>query len=342
MFTPIDRLPQFDPEARTKYQERWDDQDGQTLRETILAMIRVGAGEDFLQGDFEAGRLGFLENMHDLKGLNIFQEQFNFPGGDTFENIDLSYAQLWHSSFTNAVFMTNMAFTKAYNCEFKSCIFTFNHAYGATFEKCRFVECEFVENNTFTNCSLRDVAFENCFMPTRVFFDCSFDQLTRIGDSASEPFRMKPDSFPVDPKKLSDVLGGIEEAYRAGGVTTRAREYFFRRMQAVTRYNSDTRLARGFGFLKEWLAGYGVRPFRVLGAMFGALLISATAFSIAVGNADGMMLAAGALFTFGAKAHLLDGLGLMYQVLYVLTAFVGISLTAMFITVLANVWFREP
>jgi hypothetical protein len=112
-------------------------------------------------------------------------------------------------------------------------------------------------------------------------------------------------------------------------------------MQAVTRHNSDTRLARGFGFSKEWLAGYGVRPFRVLAAMLGALLISATAFSIALGNADGLLLAAGALFTFGAKADLLDGLGLMYRVLYVFTAFAGISLTAMFITVLANVWFRE-
>ena len=72
-------------------------------------------------------------------------------------------------------------------------------------------------------------------------------------------------------------------------------------MQAVTRHNSDTWLAKGFGFLKEWLAGYGVRPFRVLGMMFGALLISASAFSLALGNADGIMLAAGALFTFGAK-----------------------------------------
>ena len=112
---------------------------------------------------------------------------------------------------------------------------------------------------------------------------------------------MKPGFFPVDPRKLSDVFGGIEDAYRAGGVTTQAREYFFRGMQAVTRHNSDTWLAKGFGFLKEWLAGYGVRPFRVLGMMFGALLISASAFSLALGNADGIMLAAGALFTFGAK-----------------------------------------
>ena len=50
-------------------------------------------------------------------------------GGDTFENIDFSYARFWHSSFTNGVLLTNMAFTKAYNCEFKRCIFTFNEGF---------------------------------------------------------------------------------------------------------------------------------------------------------------------------------------------------------------------
>lgn len=61
-------------------------------------MIRAGAGEDFLQGDFEQGQLSLLEDMWDLKGLNIFDEQFKFPGGDTFENIDFSYAEFRHSA----------------------------------------------------------------------------------------------------------------------------------------------------------------------------------------------------------------------------------------------------
>jgi uncharacterized protein YjbI with pentapeptide repeats len=188
-------------------------------------MIRAGAGEDFLQGECEAGRLGFLEDMNDLKGLNIFQEQFDFPAGDTFENIDFAHAQFWHSTFNNAAFMTSMAFTKVYNCEFKRCVFVFNHAYGATFEKCRFTECEFVENNTFTNCTFRDVSFKNCFVPTRIFFDCSFDQLTDVGPSASTPSRMNTESFVIDQKNSADVLAGIEEAYRAGGIATKARDY---------------------------------------------------------------------------------------------------------------------
>jgi hypothetical protein len=46
------------------------------------------------------------------------------------------------------VFNCSIAFARVYNCEFRRCIFSFNHSYGTTFEKCRFVECEFVERTT--------------------------------------------------------------------------------------------------------------------------------------------------------------------------------------------------
>jgi hypothetical protein len=304
-------------------------------------MIRAGAGEDFLQQEFEAGGMGFLEDMWDLKGLKIFREKFDFPGGDTFENIDFSHAEFYHTRFSNAVFYSHMAFTRVYNCEFNRCIFSFNHAYGGTFEKCRFTQCDFVQGNTFTNCSLRDVSFTQCFMPDRVFVDCSFDQRTQVDPSAPKPSRMSSESFRPDPKDLADVLAGIEEAYRAGGVHTQARRYYFRRMQAVTRHNSATRFEKGLGLIKEYLAGYGVRPLRVLAAMVIAFAGSAALFATAVSPPDSVILASGALFTFGAKADLLTELVVPYRMLYVMTAFVGISLTALFITVLANIWFRE-
>src|SRR5712692_593911 len=103
MFTPSDRLPLFDPEERGKYRRRWQGEEGRALREKILGMIRTGAGEDFLQWEFEQGRLGFLEDMWDLKGLDIFQESIAFPDGDTFEAIDFSYGHLYHSTFENAL-----------------------------------------------------------------------------------------------------------------------------------------------------------------------------------------------------------------------------------------------
>ena len=95
------------------------------------------------------------------------------------------------------------------------------------------------------------------------------------------------------------------------------------------------------GLLKEYLAGYGVRPGRVLVTMLGAFVLSSVIFSAAVGPSDGFILAAGALFTFGAKADVLGRLHAFYQIAYIATAFVGISLTALFVAICSNVWFRE-
>src|SRR6476660_6177717 len=152
MFVSIDRLPQFNPIRQQRYRRRWDARENGDLRDRVLALIRGGAAEHFLQRDFEGRRLASLEDMYDLKGLQIFDERFGFPDSDTFKAIDFSYAQFYHSTFNNAVFNCYIAFARIHNCEFRRCIFSFNHTYGTTFEKCRFIECEFVENNTFTNC----------------------------------------------------------------------------------------------------------------------------------------------------------------------------------------------
>jgi hypothetical protein len=56
---------------------------------------------------------------------------------------------------------------------------------------------------------------------------------------------------------------------------------------------------------------------------------------------DGLLLSAGAFLTFGAKAELLNRLGVFDQLLYVSAAFAGVSLVALFITVMANVLLKE-
>ncbi len=340
MFVSTDRLPSYSPVDQERHRRRWEQHQNPGLRERVLELIRNGARKNFLQGDFEAGRLTPLEDMYDLKGLKLFEEKIDFPDGDTFASIDFSYAQFYHSSFNNAVFgSSHMAFTKLYNCEFRRCIFSFNHAYAATFEKCRFIECEFVEGNTFSNCLFRSTSFDNCFIPVRLFFDCSFDQETRVGVAAAQPFRMKPIS--VNPKDQSDIYNGIKEAYRAGGVSNKVRDYWFLQMQAATRHNATTKMEQCFGLAKEYLAGYGVRPMRPLAAMVCVLVASSLLFSLQVGVTDGVLLAAGGLFTFGAKADLLSTLHPFYRVVYVATAFAGIALTGLFITILASATFRE-
>ena len=48
----------------------------------------------------------------------------------------------------------------------------------------------------------------------------------------------------------------------------------------------------------------------------------------------------GALFTFGAKADMLNTMGTFFHVVYIVSSFVGISLTALFVTMLVNVFVR--
>src|SRR5712692_2207974 len=106
MFTPIHLLPRFDTGKLDSYQGRWERDEGPDLNQKIVGMIRDGAGEDFLQGEFENDNLGFLESMWDLKGINIHGENFTFEGEGSgwFEAIDFSYAQFYHSKFQRAAF----------------------------------------------------------------------------------------------------------------------------------------------------------------------------------------------------------------------------------------------
>ncbi|MBA4312877.1 MAG: hypothetical protein C0417_09630, partial [Chlorobiaceae bacterium] len=137
MFTPIHLLPQ-NTGGHRQYKERWETDEGRILHDKILQLIRRGAGEDFLERDFQNGHLGFLENERDLRGFTFENENIVFPKGDNFQAIDFSYAEFGHSHFTNAFFYCSMSFTKFYGCTFNKCIFSFNHCYAAMFEKVTF------------------------------------------------------------------------------------------------------------------------------------------------------------------------------------------------------------
>ena len=70
-FTRIDLIPNYDFEEAKRLQRRWtDDPEGPRTYEYILQKIREGGGEDFLQRDFENGKLGLLRDYCDLAGTN--------------------------------------------------------------------------------------------------------------------------------------------------------------------------------------------------------------------------------------------------------------------------------
>lgn len=305
-----------------------------------MEMIKEGAGEDFLQRDFQAGRLGFLEDMHDLQGFTFFKEEIVFPTRDTFEAIDFSYGSFWHTKMTNAFFYCTMHFAKFYNCTFEKCTFHFNNCYASTFEKVTFVDCDFVENNSFTNCSFTESKFCNTFLSNNVFYDCKFDAKTSVDppprNAVATTFKGQ-----LDNSLISDIYRGISEAYKAGGAMHKARKHLFLQLHFSTRYNSESFPERVSGLLFEYLTGHGLRPFRVTIAILAYFVIALCLFLTQVSFRDALLLTCGGLFTFGAKTDLLNTMGLFYLFLYIFSAFVGISLTALFITVLANVLIRE-
>jgi len=306
-----------------------------------MEKIRKGAGKHFLQWDFEGGKLGFLEDELDLKGIQFFQEEIVFPELDNFYAIDFSYAQFWHTKLRNAVFFeSHTPFARFYNCTFEKCVFCFNHCYACRFEKVKFIDCNFIEHDTFTNCDFIDCTFSNSFLPYNVFVDCAFDAQTDITSLPKTPVGVSTKTS-LEDTALSDLYGGISDAYYARSAVTKARRYRFLQRQAVTRYNSQTRAERWAGFISEYLMGYGLRPTRVVACLTVYFLLALSVFLTALPPRDAMIFTCGALFTFGAKISLLDSLALGYQCFYVLSSFVGICFTALFVTVLANILIRD-
>lgn len=340
MYTPLHLLPDAASPDSVKFKNRWETPEGRELHERIMQMIRKGAGEDFLQWDFEQHRLGFIEHMHDLRGFSFFNEEIVFPRDETFEHIDFSYGKFYHSKMTNALFECTMDFTKFYNCTFTKCMFWFNNCYACHFERVRFVDCDFIEHNSFTNCSFVSTTFENTFFHRNVFRDCKFDTKTSIPQLLRKPASEKKD-VELEDAALADLYQGVSEAYVCGGATRKARRYLFLRHQAATRYNNESCGQKLQGLMVEYLMGYGLKPVRVLSWMFLLYLASLGAFCTTLGFRDALLLSCGALFTFGAKADLLNALSFGYQLLYILTSFVGVVFVALFVTVLANVLLRD-
>ena len=341
MFTPIHLLPRIHAEKVGLYQQRWEKDGGPALRDKILQMIRDGAGEDFLQWEFENHKLGFLESMWDLKGINIHGENLSYEGEGAgwFEAIDFSYAQFYHSTFRRAAFNCEFSFARLYNCQFVDCTFSFNDFYGATLEKVKFTNCNFTERNSLTNCDCRALEFNNCFIPENIFIDCRFDANTTVNDPIEKSLRAWNLTF--DKKQRAAIFQGINDGYAAGGVVKQARRYFFRQNQAITRYNSEAKWDCAVGYFLEFLTGYGVRPLRVLRALILLVALGIGIFTTQVGFENALILTTGGFFTFGGYTDLLKSLSIWFRLGYIFTAFLGIFLTGLYVTVLANVWFRE-
>jgi hypothetical protein len=337
MFTPINRLPGHDISLRSKFEERWQTQEGRAARDLVLGLIREGAGEDFLQSDFECGRLSLLEDMWDLRGFQIQGETLRFPDNDTFEAIDFSYGAFWNTTFENAVFQSGMRFGRVSGCTFIRCTFIYGHFFATWFGNSRFVECDFIDSCGFTNCDFTNVHFESCYLGVSILTDCRFDTVCSVGPLTENSHRSKRTR---DLRLQADIYLGISDAYQAGRVSASRRKYLFLALQSTTRYNT-VGVNRLLGFVKEYLFGHSLRPGRVLLSLLTLLLFGSVWFTTAMPVREAILFAAGALFTFGIHADKLDSLSTSYSIVYVFLAFAGISLTALFAAVWARVFLAE-
>lgn len=341
MFTPFHLLPLNAVTDGNKYRERWDSDEGRSVREHVMDLIRNRAGEHLLQADYQDGRLGILENEFDLRGLDLFKEVIDFPTADNFKAIDFSYARFYHCEFTNALFNCTMAFTRFYNCTFRRCTFVSNHCYAASFEKVTFIECDFVEMDSFVNCSFQASTFDSCYFSKELFHDCTFDFRTDITAIVERTQVFSPKKYSIANVDRAALYKGIAGAYRAGNVDAKARRYTFLQHQLETRHNTSGILLKLSRYAIEAVTGYGQYPARVLFSMAAWFSIILPIFTDAVGIRDAVVLASGAIFTFGARADLLTALSPMYTVVYIFTSFVGITLVALFVTVSARVLFSS-
>jgi uncharacterized protein YjbI with pentapeptide repeats len=340
MFTQIHLLPQLVSDTSRKMQERWESGDGQKLHSKILGMIRSGAGEDFLQYDFQQRHLSFLEHEHDLRGFKFQNQNIKFPHKETFENIDFSYGEFFNSTFENGGFYCTMELVKFFNCSFIECSYFFNSCYACLFDRVQFDFCNFLEGNIFINCDFRYCQFNNTFFYRGIFIDCRFDSLTNFKGFPQTPI-FNERNIKMENVERSNFYSGISDAYRAGSVIFKSRFYLFRQQQQHTRHNTTGIWNKFIGYFSEYLLGYGLKPMRPIYVMLLFYLAVLTIFSTKFNLQDALFLTCGALLTFGAKVDLLDFQNIFFHVLYVVTAFVGISCIALFITLLSNYLRRD-
>jgi hypothetical protein len=343
MFTRIDMLPIYDRHERDRVQSRWEKLENLEAVDRVKELIREGAGEHFPALYWQHGELPILDGDFDLDGIILTAEDIEFPTGDTFKGTSFSYGRFYGCTFRNAHFFNvDFAFSKLHDCNFVGCTFSFASFYGCTFERTRFDSCDFPQHGSFTNSDFHACDLRNCFYRERHFFDCRFDEETIVSlPLAQRPHGNWNNEVRLHNTSVAEVYKGYKEAYRAGEVIRHSRRFFLLERQAVTRHNTKRWNDRLWAYLFEITTGYGLAPPRVALSMVLVFLLFSIIPFVKLGYWNGVLLSAGAFFTFGAnadKAGLLGGLG---KLLYVIEPFVGVSFVALFVTILARYWFSE-
>lgn len=342
MYTPLNLLADYIEinQRRQKFQERWKTDEGKEVLADVEQAMAAGAGERLLH-IIENGPAGFFEDSTDLRGMRVVEKTFQRNPQEFFANLTLNYARWRDVEFDHESWRTVTAnFIDALRVKFHSVTFVRLNSYGTDFKDCTFVDCNFLERNTFSNCTFKNVEFVNCFFATDVFVDCKFDELTRITGRAKRSHvygNVNTASIPIDRHYDAPFYRSLRDAYEAGRISNFARIYLFREKHALTRYNTPVRSQRLARYFLEYTTGYGIKPLRVFTTVLLVMTVFTLIFVTAFGP-KGFLLSAGGFFTFGANTGYLENAPFIYQLLYGLEAFLGVTVMSTFIVVLTNYW----
>ena len=344
MFVAFYKHPLFNPEERAICRKRWTETPaGQETASRVLGLIREGAQEEFLNNPFYHNELPILENSYDLNGFRFYQVEQDFAGegaGDNFKGIDFKHSQFSHCHFINAVFYSSsLEFVTLFNCTFERCIFGFTSFLGAKIERCKFIECDFVESCSFENVEILNSVFDKCFLgETTPFRECYFDDRTLVQNMKMRSYHSAGTFTPN--VALAGYYASFQSAYEESGADELASNYFWKGRQAFTRHNSDMR-GKVVGVVNELFTGYGVKPIRPIIAMLLIYAIATCLWTIAMPLEESILFTAGALFTFGAGSEHLKDFGCWARIVYAGLSFCGIVFSGLFVATLANLWFRQ-
>jgi hypothetical protein len=341
MYTSIFLLSHSNTDQSKKYQNRWKTKEGVPLKHHIFRTLRDGSFEQFLHRDFAKKKLPILEHDKDLKGLYIEDEVIIDHPHHALKGIDLSYTFIDDSQFKRLYLqLINFSFASLHNVTFVNCTFSYATFYACYLENVTFINCDFLERNNIRNCRFTNVKFKNCYIDNNMFHSCRFDERTDIEVCIHKSHHQKkPKYFKLI--ELPELSKGIKDGYKAGNVTGKAREYYFLEKQAITRYILDNPYQKAGNYFLEMIAGYGVKPLRVLLSMILVFLLFSEIFTAKLGYPAGLLLSTGGYFTNGASSDMLQKMDPFYLSLFIIESFLGIMFTALFVTVMANLWLSE-
>ena len=344
MFIPIHTHPLFDPDEKKRLQDRWENEQvspgSLTCQQKIENWISQGANRYLL---YRGDELPILEGEWDFRGIRISDISTEYPPGvDHFKGKSFQYAELWRCHFKKAVFFSSsFSFARLYDCTFEDCTFSFAGFFAARLEKSHFIRCDFFEECEIDNIMMLDGSISQCHFSTSTHIrDCHFDDLTKVGELNLDSYLNATPPYRTPNAMLSSLYRSFQLAYEASGAEELAFEFNWKGRCAFTRHNLKS-WRRVFNIVNELLTGYGLRPIRPFLSMIILYVAAVACFATKVPAEDGVFIAGGALFTFGAGIEQVSRLGLIWRVLYISLSFLGISLTSLLVTTLANRLFRS-